>query len=106
MKKFTEEIKMLLSTALIGTAGIGLLTSCGDERLAGDVQRVDDMTGNSSSLTNVIGATQNPDETTEEQFVMGDVAAPDECIISEEEETTESITSTEMTLTEETEMTE
>ena len=52
MKKFTKDIKKLLSVVLVGTTGIGLLTSCGaDEPVAGELQRTDDMTGKSSAVS-------------------------------------------------------
>ncbi len=115
MKKFTKEIKMLLSTAIIGTTGIGLLTSCGDDYYEGGLSRTDDMAGGSSSVTATVGAAQAPDETiscgpdettdtacvtTDEPPLMGEMAAPDEWVTTEAEKTQERIVSIELHPTE------
>lgn len=81
MKKYTKDIQRLLSTVLIGTAGIGLLTSCGqqEDHIAGDVQIVDDMMGTSSIVTEVY---EEPDDT-----AVSDHEAEDDTSVIETEET-------------------
>ena len=108
MKKFTKEIQVLLSTALIGTAGIGLLTSCSDDYYNGGLQRTDVTTsergndyydgglqaGDDLIDDSSTGANAVTDETkdkvcvsTDDLPLVGEMAAPDDWITTEAEET-------------------
>lgn len=96
MKKFTNEITALLSTALIGTAGVCLMTSCGEPEYLGGLQKCDDQIVTTTEETipyvgGYVDLMTEPCETTqavsetEEPLILGYMSVSDEEVTDETE---------------------